>query len=718
MFTRHVGLKTASTVMAVAGALVVGTLVAGERGALASLGCNPSVDHIELTQATQQGLGTVLDEPASTVGQFPRPIVELVDRRWTGVRVYVTEPNLGKGCGDANGDHYWDIGATFLVRSATNQLMAAGGVVWPPSKLEAPWKRAEERSTLNFYFAPYGGPYADRLINITVCVGQLSYYFDQSIPPKVIGYRHDSENCAMGDVPFHYKNQPRFYGIPVRYHDILPDDAIAESGDKMLWAIWPFPVEGQGGYTYFGDRKYTWVGDLTVNDFDDLNDKLTTRACNWTRQPKPDYMYGWLQHQEITHGGSASPGEDITSAHGGDGPDDGAFVYAHENGHNFNLQNHEQTHLPDEPLDQVGWDTATIIPSPNHVWLKPLSLLNAMHDSVAGLDNENFWVRQEQYTRVYNDKDTPNKNIYKPTKTCGQNAIEVEGPEISFFRVLGSVPASPSEMGHLDPTVEFRRSIEITGGTAGGGLLRTKSSSGATLFEVAFPLESGEETRFALVVPASPDVDSIQLYRDGALQDTLMRSDNAPEVSIDGPLPGAVLGSSVTVQWSASDADGGVLKSSVMYSDDDGASWMPLDEELSVTDLTIDSTDLPSSTAGALKVVVSDGMNTAEATVNGLQLGPNRIPTAQVVSPSNGDWFEPGTNVMLVGRGFDPEDGFLTSGSLVWASDRDGLIGQGQVLNTSSLRSGNHVITLRASDVAGASGTATVNISILAVGGP
>jgi hypothetical protein len=92
----------------------------------------------------------------------------------------------------------------------------------------------------------------------------------------------------------------------------------------------------------------------------------------------------------------------------------------------------------------------------------------------------------------------------------------------------------------------------------------------------------------------------------------------------------------------------------------------------------------------------------------------NSLPTVEITAPANESTFFNTELITFTGTGTDAEDGALTGESLAWSSDVDGAIATGDtlVLDASLVSLGAHVITLTATDSQGATGEASINITI------
>jgi len=179
-------------------------------------------------------------------------------------------------------------------------------------------------------------------------------------------------------------------------------------------------------------------------------------------------------------------------------------------------------------------------------------------------------------------------------------------------------------------------------------------------------------------------------------------SSHAPAVSLLTPNGGGALtGETVTVAWSASDADGDALEFSVEYSVDGGASWRMVQSGLTAMQAALPLAKLSGTTQGKFRVVASDGVNTGRDESAGVFSVPDKVPAVHITSPATGAHYVPGQPVALIGQAMDVEDGALSGDALQWTSDLSGAPGVGEMLHVTDLPEGLHTITLTAEDHAG-----------------
>jgi VCBS repeat-containing protein len=91
----------------------------------------------------------------------------------------------------------------------------------------------------------------------------------------------------------------------------------------------------------------------------------------------------------------------------------------------------------------------------------------------------------------------------------------------------------------------------------------------------------------------------------------------------------------------------------------------------------------------------------------------NTPPAVTITAPANGSSSTAGQSVTFIATATDTEDGSLT-GNISWASNRDGSLGSGGTVSTSTLSVGTHMITASATDSGGLSGSASITITVTA----
>jgi hypothetical protein len=190
-------------------------------------------------------------------------------------------------------------------------------------------------------------------------------------------------------------------------------------------------------------------------------------------------------------------------------------------------------------------------------------------------------------------------------------------------------------------------------------------------------------------------------------------SAHAPMVTLNSPNGGEALGGpETTVRWTGSDEDGDALVYALQYSADAGATWQTVAVELQGTDHDVPLDELPGSDQALFRVMASDGVNTGRDESDGTFRVPSKTPRALLISPSQLSAYTGDQQVVLVGEGYDVEDGILGDGALSWRSDLAGDLGTGTQLAVEGLDAGKHTITLTARDSDGQAGSATTIIYV------
>jgi hypothetical protein len=304
-------------------------------------------------------------------------------------------------------------------------------------------------------------------------------------------------------------------------------------------------------------------------------------------------------------------------------------------------------------------------------------------------------------------------------------ADTTESKEYSYLLVRGHINLQNDE-------AEFRSftSVETTperaeaiGQQSGNYTLMAYDDNGEVVDEVSFepsraiadPGGPTDTASFTVPVRMTKPIKKVSIRSpDGDVMATKSASKNSPQVEVIHPNGGESIRDQTTIRWEGSDPDGDQLEYTVMYSNDGGETYKALETSWQQTELEVDS--LAGTDNGLIKVRASDGFNTTVDRSDNTFTVSNRKPQVRLLEP------EPGTTKEnrriffdLDGSAYDPEDGHLSGDSLVWSSNKDGILttGERDDLWADEISLGQHIITLKAIDSDGAVSKATTSITVL-----
>ncbi|MBB5343319.1 choice-of-anchor tandem repeat GloVer-containing protein [Tunturibacter empetritectus] len=258
---------------------------------------------------------------------------------------------------------------------------------------------------------------------------------------------------------------------------------------------------------------------------------------------------------------------------------------------------------------------------------------------------------------------------------------------------------------------------------AGTYSIEEQNSAGLALYTRYFtPIGSGTDIAtgpdlvfdptFAVSIPVTSGVSSLVVKDStGTLIGNVAITGTAPSVSITSPVAGFSASGLQTVSWTAT-SPSSALTSRVLYSSNSGATWSQMGE-IADNGLSLDFGSLPGTNGATalIKVLVSDGVNTGNATSIPFSVG-RKVPTiVQILSPAANFVHATADPLLLIGAAYDPDDGMLHGTSLVWKSDIQGTLGNGSPLSV-SLNPGTHNLTLTATDSDGNSISTSVSVLI------
>ena len=483
----------------------------------------------------------------------------------------------------------------------------------------------------------------------------------------------------------------------------------------------------------------TWTQSINSSDAALLSSLQTIRlttipAAGYAR---PEFVYGWLPGNPFSGNGEAIsiPG-DVAFGN----TESGRFqrTFAHEIGHCWGRSHTSNT------IAFVGFDV-------EHNLASPLNLGQTHGTSqsdvmVAGLLTNQAWVDSGTYNDCLTDTrsqcgafmppgggETPASDSQQVLHISG--SYEHKASRVDLFPVNQIDLASPTRD---DP----RGDLLLQSFSSRGELLTSTRWRSATTREscavcVTGKLHQHDHSPVSILIPATvrnelPTRIDLRDIKSGRLLATRTRSESAPEIVTLGSrvVDGAGVASHhgvgpfVELFWDAHDADGDALSADLLLSRDGGQSWSAIGVNQTGSALSVSLADLPAALdgQGIVKLRVTDGLNVSDAEMPAAigVFGSKRIddgsiagggdwssllgenaPDVHIISPNATQSYPQGASILLHGSGWDLEDQFMADSAFTWTSSINEAIGIGRQILVSTLSSGSHTITLRATDAGG-----------------
>jgi hypothetical protein len=216
-------------------------------------------------------------------------------------------------------------------------------------------------------------------------------------------------------------------------------------------------------------------------------------------------------------------------------------------------------------------------------------------------------------------------------------------------------------------------------------------------------------------LPSVPNTAAVVVSAGGQVLTRRARSHHAPTGAFITPRPGSRVGHAATmlVRWTARDADGDRLSSTVDYSRDGGRSWKVVAGPVAGSSVSVPSRFLSGSSNARLRVRISDGFDVTTV-VSGRLRAAGAPPVVRILGAPRRGRVLSTTTLLLKGSAFDDAGAALTGRRLRWRLGTR-LIGQGAQITVRGLPPGSTTIRLIATDSHGRSAQATLPLRVSAV---
>ncbi|MCL4504454.1 MAG: hypothetical protein M1434_08625 [Chloroflexi bacterium] len=570
----------------------------------------------------------------------------------------------------------------------------------PNGRITAPvdpnWRQIDH--TLNFEL-PYAWTLQPTLrleveVNPDRSVAELNYYNNKL--STLMPFLPCNGGVNVTYLPIHY--------TPPGGYSPADPSANINMGAEFMRKIFPIPDRG---LAYFPRSEMVLTQSINMTGTADiLADRLTTELLSSTT-PRAQHIFGWLP--SLAYNGNGLGDLPGVAAFGNDteSPNRWRRTFAHEIGHNYDLHHSGMATTAGRHWFDVY--ERVIKPAPA---------------SVGGKDLLDFMVPDRLESEAWID---PGYYEYLVGQICSGSvaaaATSAPSPAAAgdTLLVTGILSNTAPATGSLAPLYRFNTVPTYTLPVGPQYCVNLRNAANTLLsqycFNQDFAVDSGTPAGtmpFGMVVPYPAGLNRVELVQGYNILSARVASSNPPSVTVSFPnTAGLTFSGAQNITWTGSDPNGDALTCNILYSRDNGATWMGIGSRITGNTYNLDFSGLPGTTgaSGMIKVMVSDGFSSTEdISDNSFTVG-NKPPSAVIISPPSGAAFTTGPEVVLEGAGMDLENGSLGDSALSWVSSIDGALGTGLLLEV-SLSPGVHAITLTATDSGGLTSTASIQLSV------
>jgi len=453
---------------------------------------------------------------------------------------------------------------------------------------------------------------------------------DLNAPSQAI---HDTHWPADGWFPNLFLYYFRVDWLPIGgYHPISRFDDFYQASNSFFSAIYPVSPG-----RFKPDKSTLYVRSTFLNrGLDGKLDEIELIWFLWPLVPELKLAHptadgfvavvpeGWFAQygsgKLAGKRGAAYPGlpivvaEVVVSSH-----PNGPITVLHEVGHQFGLRV-ETEEYDDAGSDDPGWGNYADI----GMWVDlKLPILPLDPGGVIGDLERGIWCFMGKYqdpAEYWIDADDYSGLLTNSAASTALNSPEQGGAPAQAILAMGTL----KEGGEITLDDWFTLpQAELSALAPGPYAFEYYDGQGHQLFVKSFDIStrtgyiSLSEAPFAYTIPYIDGTARIAITHNGTpiAQKPVSRWD--PTITLLAPNGGEQITASTTIRWSAEDGDGDKLTFAILVSADDGSTWETLASRLDQTQFTWEVAGFPPGNRYRVKVVGTDGFNTARDSSDG-----------------------------------------------------------------------------------------------------
>ena len=394
------------------------------------------------------------------------------------------------------------------------------------------------------------------------------------------------------------------------------------------------------------------------------------------------------------------------------------FTTAHEYGHKLIGMGHS------DETAASGWDvrhyTSRSNPyKPQGIAASPSGNFQALMWPTANSDSEG-WITEGEYMKL----------MESMTSASAAGPMAVRPLALPSTNIVISGELDTASVVHLNPFL-LTQAAPTSLAASGPFAVLCLSSSGTILSQAPFslvapappavpsinpalPVPDVQNSFFYFIMPFPTDTARIQIVRvqDQNILAERKVSPTPPSLMVNG-LTRVDAEAEYEVTISVADDDGDPLDYVISYTPD-ATNHIPLSVQWGDPNrrFRFSAKSLPGSPQGRVRVLVTDGVRSAEA-YSPVAAFSNQKPLVSILEPMRDNVFAESAPIQLRGVVYDPEDGILSGNALEWHLDNGATpVGSDERLTFASLPLGDHSVTLRATDSKGAFQDSTLRIRV------